>query len=279
MSIDLLLDKLREQNVCHVRPLFSGQGSDKRTHNYVLTFRGKTLPKHVYVGKERRSPRPYRAPIIQCKNCWWFGHTADNCIKKKTCEFCASKDVEHTREQCARMPPKCRSCLKAHKASSKHCPVWRKQTAIAKLRSEHNVGYRSASEIFAKANRNKTNGPKSPHVPDIYVGHSHEVSSDSEESAGEDYRYRRALLHRRPKKPAVPKPPKSKSLFSITDSSQEEVVYTLGLDDEPLEASQVLARKRRRIGSVPENRLRQDDLPRRQIWMSLSLRLNLNHLL
>ena len=147
MSIETLLQRLQSQGVVHVRPIYGG--TDKhRTEYTILTFRLAELPEKIFFGMESKVVTPYRNKVIQCSQCWYFGHRPENCKKQKACENCAIKGADHNPESCQDLTPKCTLCGKEHKASNKQCTIHKKQREIAKLRDEHKVGFKKAEEIY-----------------------------------------------------------------------------------------------------------------------------------
>ena len=240
----------------------------QHANNYILTFNQTKLPEKIFVGTERKYVRKYKIRVIQCKKCWFFGHTAGVCKKTKTCEKCAAKGDEHDTEACSESL-KCRSCRKAHKASDKNCPQWKKQIDIAKVRADHNVGYRSALEIFLKQNK------KTPQEQFFYMdsesdsdyiptsSDNSEMSEDSEVTARGSFIYKdrnvqasnkeaktrksyRLALKSKPKKSEKSK--KHRSIFS-SETKVQDGYYSLGLSEsdsnsEQEEPSQVIQRRR-----------------------------------
>ena len=158
MDLKLLLHRLQQQDVVHVRPIFTGVGEEKRRSDYtILTFRLKELPEKVFFGRESKRLVPYRNKVIQCGNCWFYGHKSDKCRKIKACEHCAARGTSHESASCQEQPAKCVHCGKSHKASDRNCNVYKKQKAIAKIREEHKIGFKQAEVIFLKIKTNLDN--------------------------------------------------------------------------------------------------------------------------
>ena len=153
MDHTLLLDKLRSQHVVQVRPIFTGSGADKRRSDFmILTFRLAKLPDRVIFGKERMSLTPYRIRVVQCSHCLTFGHRAELCRKAKACSHCGARGSDHVQNACLALPARCALCSKAHKATDKDCPKYRRQRAILKIREEHKVGFKNAEDIYKRKN-------------------------------------------------------------------------------------------------------------------------------
>ena len=153
ISTELLLEKLKSQGVVDVRPIVTGQNKT-RTEYTILTFRLEELPEKILFGRESKPIVPYRTKVIQCTKCWYYGHRPEQCSRTKACEKCATKGTEHSQENCQINPIKCINCSKEHKATDKNCQIYKKQRAIAKIRDEHKVGYKSAEDIYNNMNKN-----------------------------------------------------------------------------------------------------------------------------
>ena len=154
-----ILEKLKSQKVINVRPIFTGTGDNRVKTNYIiLAFRLNKLPRNVFFGRDSKRIVPYRVYTVQCEKCWWFGHRADKCTRNKVCKTCAIKGTDHNTENCASSTStnniKCNNCLGNHTADNKQCPIWIKQTAISKIRSLQQVGYKKAVEIYDRKNKN-----------------------------------------------------------------------------------------------------------------------------
>ena len=111
----------------------------------VLTFVNSDLPCEIIIESETVRVRPYRPRVLQCFNCYGFGHSAKVCTRSKVCERCGQ--AEH--EECARSLA-CVNCKGVHRARDKECIVFKKeQEALLKSVAEHiSVGY--AKKLLAK---------------------------------------------------------------------------------------------------------------------------------
>ena len=150
-SIEYITHKLYSQGVVKVRPiekLDQNTNQRNRTPLIVLTFKKSKLPKTIYLSKEIKYVRPYNIRPSQCKKCYRFGHWKDTCTKQEVCENCGIEG-DHNSTQCS-LPMRCCLCQQNHKATDRSCPKWKKQEAIAKIRTEHQVSYRSAYDILIR---------------------------------------------------------------------------------------------------------------------------------
>ena len=162
MPIQTLLNKLKAQHVVNVRPIFKGPEST-RTKYVILSFRLKKLPRSILFGRENKRVVPYRNNVTQCTKCWWFGHREVQCIRPKTCKACNIKGDSHDSEVCMADPSKplnCSNCGGNHTADDKICPIWTKQLDIAKIRTQNNLSYNKALEVYNKKNLSQNNGNK-----------------------------------------------------------------------------------------------------------------------
>jgi hypothetical protein len=61
-----------------------------------------------------------RTQLIQCYNCYEYGHCAKNCQAKTCCGRCGES---HATKDCKSTTVKCRQCKGAHEAWHHKCPV------------------------------------------------------------------------------------------------------------------------------------------------------------
>uniref|UniRef100_V5G8T2 CCHC-type domain-containing protein n=1 Tax=Anoplophora glabripennis TaxID=217634 RepID=V5G8T2_ANOGL len=119
-----------------LRPYFGG--------NRAMTLRveASKAKKLIEIGKIRiglnQCPVTERIQVIQCFNCWRFGHTKVECKesgeKSNLCRNCAGEG--HKGEECDRRP-KCLSCNEAgHRTGSGRCTEFRKALNKARLSSK-----------------------------------------------------------------------------------------------------------------------------------------------
>ena len=111
----------------------------------VLTFVNSDLPCEIIIESETVRVRPYRPRVLQCFNCYGFGHSAKVCTRSKVCERCGQAEHEERSRSLA-----CVNCKGVHRARDKECIVFKKeQEALLKSVAEHiSVGY--AKKLLAK---------------------------------------------------------------------------------------------------------------------------------
>ena len=117
-----------------------------RSSMIVITFVNDILPTEIVLDKEFMRVRPYRPRVLQCFNCYQFGHAKRVCVASKICQHCSQP--EHG-EECNRSKM-CVNCKGSHHARDKTCKVLvREEEALLKSIDEHiSVGH--AKKLLAK---------------------------------------------------------------------------------------------------------------------------------
>ena len=134
-----------------------------RSSMIILTFVSSVLPTEIKVDSEIIRVRPYNPRVLQCFNCYGFGHTSRVCTRDKVCLVCSQP--EHG--DCTG-PKVCANCKEGHHARDKTCKVFKKeQEALMKANAEHiSVGHakkvlakrNSYSDVVKKSGSSSTNG-------------------------------------------------------------------------------------------------------------------------
>lgn len=167
------------------------------TQTVVLTFRGQSLPDHIYAFHTSISVEPYLFPTIQCLNCCRFGHIKSQCRSTPRCFRCAQP---HSGDGCsvAEAEANCLSCSGHHFSTSKSCPEQMRQRQIKIKMSQNNISYAEASSQTPVSKRSYSEvakeTPLPPHPPLQHQPHS----------------YRKTVL--------IPKNPHSSSSHSVSHS-------------------------------------------------------------
>ena len=109
-----------------------------RSSMIILTFANSHLPNEIVLDKEFMRVRPYRPRILQCYNCYQFGHASRVCVRNKVCQFCSQPD----HGECDRSFS-CVNCKGGHHARDKTCKmIMKEQEALLKSLDEHiSVGH------------------------------------------------------------------------------------------------------------------------------------------
>lgn len=108
-------------------------GEMKRTDSdfMLVSFCGSHIPTHVLFEEALLIPvQPYFEPILQCKNCWYFGHSKRACRGKEKCVTCG---LTHS-DECT-TPAFCVNCKGNHCNNFKKCPEFLKRKELAKAKA------------------------------------------------------------------------------------------------------------------------------------------------
>lgn len=88
--------------------------------------------------------------VIQCFQCYGYGHWKDKCEKSRKCIVC-SEDVHG---QCVKKK-KCINCGEEHKANDKECEVYRKYEEMNKMKAlEGMTQYEARRRVIERHERN-----------------------------------------------------------------------------------------------------------------------------
>lgn len=96
----------------------------------LVSFCGSHIPTHVLFEDALLIPvQAYFEPILQCRNCWFFGHSKRACRGKEKCVTCGLTHLD----ECT-TPAFCVNCKGNHCNNFKKCPEFlqRKESAKAK---------------------------------------------------------------------------------------------------------------------------------------------------
>lgn len=97
----------------------------------LVSFCGSHIPTHVVFENALLIPvQAYFEPILQCKNCWFFGHSKGACRGKVRCVTCG---LIHT-EDCGAVVV-CVNCKGDHSCNSKKCPEFLKRKELSKTKA------------------------------------------------------------------------------------------------------------------------------------------------
>ena len=148
-----------------------------RSSMIILSFVNDYLPSEVIFDKEIIRVRPYRPRVLQCFNCFGFGHASRVCTRDKICESCSQP--EHG--ECSRAQL-CVNCKGNHRARNKECKLYKKeQEALIKSFDEHiSVGH--AKKLLS--NKYSYSGVlKEPNSVPASSGASHSTSGGAPRAA------------------------------------------------------------------------------------------------
>lgn len=94
--------------------------------------------------------RPYVELVMQCYNCYKYGHTKSKCRSNTRCVICA--DLAHG--NCQEVT-RCRNCGGNHRSSSRVCPIYEQNKTIKQIIAWNNVSYFEAMKILQGEENNR----------------------------------------------------------------------------------------------------------------------------
>ena len=90
------------------------------SESVIVTFEGTRLPEYVKLDNLLIPVQPQIDRIVQCRNCWKYGHNANSCRGRAKCVTCGSVSKH---EFCDDIPC-CSNCNGPHSANSRDCPFF-----------------------------------------------------------------------------------------------------------------------------------------------------------
>ena len=144
-----------------------------RSSMIILTFVNSVLPTEIILESEIMRIRPYIPRVLQCFNCYGFGHTSRVCTRDKICLVCSQP--EHG--DCSRAKV-CANCKEDHHARDKGCKIFKKeQEALMKSNIEH-ISVGQAKKLLGKSKYSEV--VKKPNAVSSKTSHTeaHQTSSD-----------------------------------------------------------------------------------------------------
>ena len=116
-----------------------------RSRMIILTFINSVLPSEIVIESEILRVRPYRPRVLQCFNCFGFGHASRVCTRAKICQSCSQ--LEHG--DCSR-PKVCANCKGDHDARNKSCKIFEKEQEAMLLSIAEHISIGHAKKLLAK---------------------------------------------------------------------------------------------------------------------------------
>ncbi|XP_062584090.1 uncharacterized protein LOC134245861 [Saccostrea cucullata] len=137
--------ELESQGVISVKR-FTKRRNDvvEPTNTYLLTFCVPNLPTNIKVGLYQMKIETFVPNPLRCFKCQRFGHGQMNCKGSEACFRCGEDG--HDGKTCQNTP-KCKNCKGEHMASSKQCPIWKKEKEIQKVKTESKIPYPEAKKL------------------------------------------------------------------------------------------------------------------------------------
>ncbi|XP_030753006.1 uncharacterized protein LOC115880031 isoform X1 [Sitophilus oryzae] len=126
-----------------------GYASKVKTNGFVITFKGNAIPLEFALYNTINNVSPYKNPVILCKNCYRFGHCANQCRSSSRCQACGETHNEGT--QCNKEGEiLCINCKGKHAPTSPLCEEFSRQKNINEAMAKHNISFYEANKLFPR---------------------------------------------------------------------------------------------------------------------------------
>lgn len=159
--------------------LREGKAEYLESGSVCYTFSGKLLPRDVYICGIPFKVKPFIMPVVQCFNCFLYGHTKNQCRGATKCKNCGEQNHEGTCDK------KCYHCnSRDHFSFNSVCPEFYRQKQIKELMSLDNLTYYEAKEkippLFNKQKNKQGYNPSNKDFPQLLREEETEVLSIQE---------------------------------------------------------------------------------------------------
>lgn len=115
------------------------------TKTVKIWFLGQSLPTRVYLYYNALIVKPFVFGVIQCRNCYRFGHVQDQCKSSTRCANCA---LDHFTAECTQKEINCVNCDSTeHCTTDRSCPKYLRQQQIKKIMAIHNCAFHEVFNI------------------------------------------------------------------------------------------------------------------------------------
>lgn len=110
-----------------------------------MTWEGDTVPQEIkiYDGISSFKVRPFVDNVLQCYNCYRYGHLAKHCRRGPVCIACG----EEFHGNCNRAY-RCSNCGGRHKATNKQCETYLNNRDLKRIMALENVNIKQAKNIL-----------------------------------------------------------------------------------------------------------------------------------
>ena len=143
--------ELADQNVTAARRITFFRDSVRRpTNTIVLTFNTATLPKYLKVGYLKVAVDVYVPNPLQCYCCYRFGHHERNSKLNQgehVCRRCGNSNLVHSSDDDCEFGIRCVNCKGEHVATSRSCPVWKKEKEVVTVKYKEGLSFPEARKI------------------------------------------------------------------------------------------------------------------------------------
>ena len=114
-----------------------------------MTFNSAILPKSLKIGYLNVGVDLYIPNPLQCYTCFKYGHNERKCNKNTSealCKHCG--EVANTDDSTGcKNTVKCANCGGEHVATSRTCPVWKREKEIVTIKYKESLSFPEARKI------------------------------------------------------------------------------------------------------------------------------------
>lgn len=163
----------------------------KTDSDYMLvSFCGTHIPTHLVYDNALLIPvQAYFEPVLQCKSCWFFGHSKKACRGKDKCVTCG---FTHT-DECANAPF-CVNCKGNHRSNDKNCPEFLKRKDLSKIKALKTVPIMEVQPTPVPASFNIFNNLNFPELPSKNYINSAVVQKNKEQIGNKRPRVEKVVI-------------------------------------------------------------------------------------
>ena len=150
VSEEEIVQELSNQHVSGARRItVYRDGIRRETNTIVLTFNTAILPKTLKIGYLNVGVDLYIPNPLQCYTCFKFGHHERRCNRNSSdalCRHCGEVGNTHESGSC-KNTIKCANCGGEHAATSRTCPVWKREKEIVTIKYKESLSFPEARKI------------------------------------------------------------------------------------------------------------------------------------
>lgn len=124
-------------------------------NNIIITVEGKAVPKELRLWGNATGIRirPYIEKVVQCYNCYRYGHVANICRSERRCAVCSEKYHGQCLQEAA-----CNNCGYDHRADDKGCPSFQYNKQLKTIMAEYGINIYDAKKKWDEENRRDNSG-------------------------------------------------------------------------------------------------------------------------
>lgn len=122
-------------------------------NNIIITVEGTIVPSELSLWGRATGIKikPYIERVVQCFNCYRYGHVANICRSKKKCAVCG----EDYHERCTEAE-RCINCGQGHRADNRECEVFHYNKQLKTIMAEYSINIYEAKrkweELYGNIN-------------------------------------------------------------------------------------------------------------------------------